>query len=61
MASNDKYEHEINKMVLFLFEKPDTLKSILRNYDELVKNTYFPNQKNNMIDLPYWCYADNVK
>lgn len=47
------YEKEINRMIETLNDNPEILRTILTNYDELVK------EKCGQIDLvlPYWCYG----
>lgn len=57
MGSNRNYEAEIDKMAGILKKKPEALKMLLRNYDELVKKTYLPDRKDNMTEYPYWCYG----
>ena len=56
MASNRNYEAEIDKMALIIKKKPETLKMLLRNYDELVKKVYLPEMQERMKEYPYWCY-----
>lgn len=47
------YENEIDKMMAFLKDDPETLRTILRNYDWLVKR----NSEQQGLPLPYWCYC----
>lgn len=47
------YEKEINKRADYLKESPEELKTILRNYDELLKEKYGQTD----LPLPYWCYG----
>lgn len=51
------YEQEIDKMANSIIEEKDysTLKSILRNYDKLVKSYYL--KKDEQEKLPFWCYC----
>lgn len=57
MGSNRNYEAEINKMADILKNKPELLKILLRNYDELVKKTYLSDRRDSMKEYPYWCYG----
>lgn len=57
MASNRNYEAEIDKMALIIQKKPEALKMLLRNYDELVKKVYLPERQQCMKEYPYWCYG----
>lgn len=47
------YEKEIDKMMDYLRDNPEELKTILRNYDGIVKGK--SGQRN--LPLPYWCYC----
>ena len=56
MESNRNYESEIDKLALTIQDKPEVLKMLLRNYDELVKKTYLPDRQENMKEYPFWSY-----
>lgn len=55
-----EYEKEIDRMVDILLEQEDhhTLRTILRNYDMLVKEQANKEGNTNInLELPYWCYC----
>lgn len=56
MGSNRNYESEIEKMDLIIQGKPELLKMLLRNYDELVKKVYLPERQQSMKEYPFWSY-----
>lgn len=55
--NNNNYEAEIDKLALIIQGKPEVLKVLLRNYDELVKKVYLPERQQIMKEYPYWCYG----
>lgn len=56
VENNKNYEAEINKLALIIQEKPEVLKMLLRNYDELVKKVYLPEIQESMKEYPFWNY-----
>lgn len=54
MGSNRKYEEEIEELALTIQSKPELLKMLLRNYDELIKKVYFPERQQSMQEHPFW-------
>ena len=56
MGSNRNYESEIEKMALIIQSKPELLKMLLRNYDELVKKVYLTERQQSMKEYPFWSY-----
>lgn len=54
MGSNRKYEEEIEELALIIQGKPELLKMLLRNYDELIKKVYFPERQQSMKEHPFW-------
>lgn len=56
MESDKNYETEIDKIALIIQSKPELLKMLLRNYDELVKKVYLPEVQESMKKYPFWNY-----
>lgn len=43
-------------MALIIQGKPELLKMLLRNYDELVKKVYLTERQQSMKEYPFWSY-----
>lgn len=56
VENNKNYEAEIDKLALTIQSKPEVLKMLLRNYDELVKKVYLPEIKEEIKEYPFWNY-----
>lgn len=54
MGSNKNYKEEIDEMALIIQSKPEALKLLLCNYDELIKKVYFPERQQSMQEHPFW-------